>query len=416
MKNKVNADSSLALYKYGMLLIALQSFGCWLFWAVDNLVIAFFFLVISVVFVGMHKDWKDLTPRMNRSHFFFYLIALLLYSVGNNIIGWLRIIMIVWPLYVVFVLNSKYKVHLLFFFRKALFILVSVSLLAWILYLFGINLPHTTVYYGQTAGSYHYIYENYFFFLQNISSAKALLIPRFCSVFIEPGYLGCLMAILIYQGNYKFGKGYYENWIFLIALLFTLSLAGWLLLILGYLINKMRSFKSVMTSFFAIAIIVFIIIPYIQRFNNGFNYINEAIFDRLEFDETRGTISGYNRSSEDLDQSFWTSFVYSSDLFLGNKNYIESVSDRADNEVSWTAYIINNGLLAFVFLVIYYFYPAIKCKKNRIEYWGLSLLFFLIFCQTIHMTHSIMYVSLFVFSINAIRKNTFAGDIERLTI
>ena len=132
--------------------------------------------------------------------------------------------------------------------------------------------------------------------------------------------------------------------------------------------------------------------------NNGNNMVNEAIISRLEYDSSRGTISGYNRSNRFDDKWFWNSFIYDDDLWLGK------VDNKLDsNAVDWKSYIIIHGFISFVFWVLYLLYPSFK-KGNRRKCFFLSLIYFLIFAQTMPMSQSMMYLTLYTLGINRIKR------------
>jgi hypothetical protein len=141
---------------------------------------------------------------------------------------------------------------------------------------------------------------------------------------------------------------------------------------------------------------------FFENYNNGHNIVNGSIIERLQYDANKENISGYNRSSETFEDYFWNEFITSPELFFGDKSLTKLNLDDLDDEVSWMTYIINYGLIAFLFLILYFLYPFIRAKDNRYSKLCLGVLFFLIFAQTIHMTHSLMYVSLFVLSIGNI--------------
>lgn len=104
-----------------------------------------------------------------------------------------------------------------------------------------------------------------------------------------------------------------------------------------------------------------------------------AILDRLEYDETRGTIRGNSRSSQDLD-NFYEKIRWKSDLFFWGASFtntnIKSLNSYIDGGAGYKTGIICNGLvgciLYFLFFLTYSFY-SMKRVKNVVIF----MLFFL---------------------------------------
>lgn len=385
---------SFVLYKWIVLICALQSFACSFFWDVSNLVCIFALFLSSLLLIS--NKWHD---KSNTSWFVLYLIAFI-FTQDNNLLGWIIALLSFFNLYVLFNLKTSYKHELLCFIRKSLGLIIIVSLIGWIIYLLGVSLPHFDTGWGDSpGGDFHYYFDNYYFFLVNKVSFFRYIIPRFSSVFLEPGYLGCLMSILLISDHFRFGKGHLMNVVFLVALLFSFSLAGYLLTVFGLIIDRFARNNGRMVWLSLILLLVFGAYQFFKDYKGGNNIVNETIILRLEIDKSDGSIAGYNRSSESLEYYFWNRFIYSSELLFGDKDVIERYSDSADNEVSWHGYIIRYGLIAILFLLLYYFYPVLKHSNDRRKMFGVGLIFLLVFSQTIHMTHSLMYIVLFILSI-----------------
>ena len=66
-----------------------------------------------------------------------------------------------------------------------------ISILFFFLYFIGVNLPSMSVERG------HYSYTNFFFFLLDDRELWNILIPRFNSVFLEPGHMGTTIIMLL---------------------------------------------------------------------------------------------------------------------------------------------------------------------------------------------------------------------------
>lgn len=388
--------------KWLLFLSALQSFGAWFFWQVPEVVGQLFtFALCAVVIFSCGK-----VSRRDYVWLFLYALAYLmkLFTQGiPNINGFLVLILHLFSIYVIFALPESYKHDLFLTFRKGLSSILLVSSLFWIIHLIGIETPHTIVQYGTlNEGGFQYEFSNYFFFLVPRTLASYFF-PRFYSVFIEPGYLGCLLSLFLFLGKFKFSKGFFYNYVFLLSLFLTFSLAGWGLAFLAFLMRRLQSSNKkfvvlglVFASFFSVKYVA-------QTVNDGNNLVNIMIFERLEFDETTG-LAGNHRYSESLNDEFWNHFIYSDKLLFGGENAADYSSFyTGTNEVTAIAYIMKYGLISFIAMLLYFFYPTYSSKKRRFILFSLSLLFLLIFVQTIHFIHSLMYVSILVLGANELR-------------
>ena len=101
-----------------------------------------------------------------------------------------------------------------------------------------------------------------------------LLDYRFHSIFLEPGHLGCIIAFFVMANQYNFKNRYVL--IMSIVLLFTLSLAGYVLFYIGFLvyfINKSKDtgkFRRIV----AVGVVFIGIWLFGTYYNGGDNYVN----------------------------------------------------------------------------------------------------------------------------------------------
>ena len=135
---------------------------------------------------------------------------------------------------------------------------------------------------------------------------------RFCSVFLEPGYLGTMLSFLLYVGRFNFEKKY--NIVFLVALILTLSLAGFVIAALGWTLVKIQEGKSVKRLLQIVCVLGFIYYFGIN-YNGGNNIFNNQILSRLQYDKENG-ISGNNRTSHMTDDYF-DYYMQNGDILLG---------------------------------------------------------------------------------------------------
>ena len=387
--------------KWLLFLCSLQSFGAWFFWKIPEVYGLFFTFIASLTLIG----GRTLSKSKNTNWFIIYAIAFLLTIFTQslpNLNGLIAIFLKLFPLFLIFSLKEEYKHDLYVTFRKGLGVIFAVSVFFWVLYLIGISTPFSVVEYGSLdEGGYQYSYENHYLYLVNITSLYSLF-PRFSCIFLEPGYTGCLLTVLLLSGRFKMNRANWENVVFLLSLVLTFSLAGWFLAVLSYFLLRLEDSQRKLLWLTGTLLGFGLFYYVVSVWNGGDNIVNMLIFNRLEFDSSTGIV-GNHRFSESLNYEFWNHFIRSDRLLFGGvsaANYTDMY--HASNEVTIVAYIMQYGLIATLFLVWYFFYPPLSKKRNRYAQFILSLIFFLIFAQTIHMTHSLMYIVLMVICSNEI--------------
>ena len=137
---------------------------------------------------------------------------------------------------------------------------------------------------------------------------------RFQSVFLEPGHMTMGLAPLLFVNKYNLKNRYVL--ILFIAQMLSLSLAGYMMMMIGYgilfLFDK-QSKKSKLISVLLSVILISSIASFMQNsFEN--NIFDDLIFRRMQFEN--GHFVGDNRSSIYLDRQF-EDVVSSSDILTG---------------------------------------------------------------------------------------------------
>lgn len=235
-------------------------------------------------------------------------------------------------------------------------------------------------------GNSMYLFYNYGILIKSISIEDEGV--RFCSVFLEPGFLGTLCALLLYANRFQF-KGKWWMYPILIALLLSLSLAGYITTLLGYIFCRYYQGLSVKkyVGYFVVGTLAFFIS---DNYNGGNNILNEYIFSRLKEDKEKG-IAGNNRNSE-LTDYYFEKTIENGDAFLGlGREKITKINgggaDDGDysNQIRGAGYklfILYNGLLAaFFYLLCYYSLSRIRNTFKRKYTIGFFLLIFITFMQ-----------------------------------
>ncbi len=378
-------------YELFIFFALLVSFRAWFTWEIPTRYLGLIFVAVSSPFFVVKNSIFTMKIEIPWFVFLFliFFFGYLSYGSQELIINSIRVFSIVFIL----MIKSEYKNDLFNTIRIILSIMLGISLLGWILFLIGIPTPYIVVEMGEdSAGNVLYIYENHFLFLVNRSNFVDLYVHRFCSFFLEPGYLGCLVAMILYIDNYRINI---LNVILFLSLVLSFSLAGYIIFIFGFLYTHLK--KVEIWKVISIGLAIVFLYLFFLNYNNGNNIVNDLIISRLEYDEKEMTISGYNRSQEQDNYMFWHTFIHRDELFLGTKKPL-----LGDNNVDWKAYIVTHGLISFIFFIMFLIFPCLK-KRKRKSVAGLSIIYFLIFAQTISLALSMMYLTLYVLGVNRLR-------------
>ena len=226
-----------------------------------------------------------------------------------------------------------------------------ISILFFFLHFIGVNLPNVSVERGN------YSYTNFFFFLLDDRELWNILIPRFNSVFLEPGHMGTTIIMLLATQIGKWKKWY--NVVLFVALLMSFSLAayclGVMLLFLRLWIMRRKIFLKVLGLVSFLAIIVGGSFVY----NDGDNMLNNLIVMRLEVSDTGDDFKGNNRVSENFEKEF-ESFLNSSDVLFGREMDYEGWGNSG-----YRVYIYDYGMAGFALFLVFYFFAFRTGKDIR---------------------------------------------------
>lgn len=339
-----------------------------------------------------------------------FAVATLFTCIHMNINGYIVAIVGLLPIYMLFVLKDEYKEELLFYLKKAFGIMILVSLVWYLVFLLGVPLPNFEIVRGSSDADVQYHYSVFYLFsIKTDGDLLSVLLPRFEFVFYEPGYFGCLMAVLLYINGFVFDRKHWENFVFLPALILSFSLAGIGICLFGFIAYTIQNSKH-KVRWLVLAVVLFAGFYFaVINYNNGDNLINNALFSRLEFDDKSGRLAGNTRFSEDVSDYFWTKFIYSQDIWFGMKNSDKILSN--DN-VDYLSYTIRYGVFALLSLLSFLYYPVIKYKKNRLNVLCLSIIYTLIFAQGSFSVFWTLNVVLLIVGVNNIQQDALNDSLR----
>lgn len=167
----------------------MQPWFMWPFAAYYTLMAAMF------VFFAFLVDNGQQTHLFKREGFaiplvLFFLSTFLMRLVNkNNIIGFVSISFDLIIYYALLRLNKDEMRHMIDVLTKLLAAFLIISIVGWVLYLVGFPSPYV----NAANDDLGYSYENHFIFMID-DRWDTMIIPRFNSIFLEPGHLGTLTS------------------------------------------------------------------------------------------------------------------------------------------------------------------------------------------------------------------------------
>lgn len=271
------------------------------------------------------------------------------------------------PIYIqalyLYILPRKRKIDLLHFITKIYSIILGISIIVY-LSTYVINIPSIGSFKAGDLDFYP-LYDNYVFFVK--TRLYNNFTYRFNGPFLEPGHQAMISGLLLFANKFDF-KNNKLLWIPLIGILISFSLAGYVILVLSYILLFVKSIVKVVAS-----LIIFLVFNYIVTdvWNGGDNPVNVLIFERLEYDEEKG-ISGNNRTGKVTDDYFEQN-IKDGKFLLGTRD--AKGDDKRIIGAGYKVYLLQNGLIALLLVVLLYrLLINPKCNKR----YGFA--FFILIC------------------------------------
>lgn len=293
----------------------------------------------------------------------FAVFAILICSATQNFMGKISNFLSFLPFLAFICFKENRKRNIFNGLENILVTVFAISSIFWGFHLAGINLVPSR---QEMFNDYTFI--NHFFYVE--ATHVYTLIPRFQSIFIEPGYIGSLLALLLYIHNYNL-----KDWkclVYIVSLIMTFSLAGYLIAIVGFVWNRLFSIGiSKMKSLLMLLIATGGLI-YITNYNEGDNIVNNIVFSRIERSQD-GKIR-QNRTTKDFD-AYFDRFITSTDAILGDQDTYNSKYKDSDS-VGIKVFIVMNGLVGLLsyLLMLFSMVKNVGISKQSV---GMSLLFLL---------------------------------------
>ena len=288
------------------------------------------------------------------------IVGALFYQHGGKYYVYIGIILQVSLAVVLINLKDQWRMELFDKISIWFSILLAISLFVWFIHLFY-PLPHTTILLEETATSVSRPIYNYFFFQEFDPNVGGLGFARFQSFFLEPGHLGTIVALFLFADQFNFVKK--RNLVFLVAVIVSFSASAYILVGVGYLLNRLSSknfFKSVLGILLLGAFIWFF-----AGFNGGDNVVSNLIFGKLTREE--GAIEG--RVTLEVVQVFYNMLSSGEDLLFGKSVF--GKDDLAGSGI--ILFFVQQGIVGIILLFLVYYSIYKSCKSSY------GFLFFLLY-------------------------------------
>lgn len=371
------------LYKFLIFLYFLQSLRPWFLWGVPGGVIGLLCLaIVPALLLNKRVFGPNYMRKMNllipiSGFFAFYL------SMGDRGLLEASNIMILYINSMVLVLTTdNFKRDLGKYITNSFVIILIPSFLFFVIFLLYPDLPNL----GPADHELGYRNINYFWFLYS-----PVYLFRFHSVFLEPGHLGMTIVFLLYINGMNFRNA--KNWFLLGVLVATLSLAGYILFIVGYvfLIVAKSNFWFVFKKFIGFGVLLLFLVVFFSKYNSGDNFVYYKVISRLAFDQDRNTLAGDNRVTYNVNQ-----YLSNADigvlLFGIGEGRVDLYGFRG---TGIKLFVLRYGIVAI--FVIFLFYLSLLLKKTSFAAGLFLLLFSLSFIQR---DYALWSSQLFIFIIS----------------
>lgn len=354
------------LFNIGIFILILDTSYAWMFWNISSITRALLYVTIFVIGFLYFQKQKS---KCRKSVFFILAVIFLFLAhvmkTGSSFLGIAQVLLYMILMWFVMVLPVNQKNEMLVFQTKITAILLLISFIAWIAHYFY-PLPYTEI---QRSGfDYLRPAQNYVLF---ITSSKGLLDYRFHSIFLEPGHLGMIISFLVIANQFNFKNKYVL--ILSILLLFTLSLAGFVIFFIGFLLYSLtQNRKSKVIRWMLGGGLAFLgIWLFGIYYEGGDNYVNVRFVERLQYDEDTGSIAGDKRYTEEIERTFDKTINSSDALFgisiINYRHFRETAGDGAGIKL----WIIQRGIIGTLVLFLGYYFIARGSRNRR---WAMLML------------------------------------------
>lgn len=337
--------SEVCLY-IGMLILYFGSLHPWFLWPLKELypIPAVCLLFVSYLLAnsaqsGMYCRNGYLKGLMCYIVLSFYIII----NGGQNVNAYIINCFSVFSVFILFKTELKTLDRVMTFIAKVFALLLLVSMFFFVAYLVGVGLPYRDTVFGDNL----YSFSNYYFFMVDDRSLLAI-IPRFQSVFLEPGHLGSAASVLLMTQIGRWKRWW--NVTLMVACVISFSLAAYAIIIALSFLNLWVQRKNLIGKFLVVTALMGGVAVSATFYNGGDNLINNLILARLEIDEKTGDIVGNNRVDVNFEKEF-DKFIATSDALFGRD--MDKIAAGSGNS-GYRVFIYKHGLVGMCLVILFY--------------------------------------------------------------
>ena len=306
----------------------------------------------------------DYLPQLS----IYTLLSFYILFVGNqNVNAYITNVFTIFVFYCLFRSNKTLLINTVTVIAKSMALLLIPSMFFFMLYLLAFPLPSRNAVFGDN----NYSFINYYFFMID-DRFLLVLIPRFQSVFLEPGHLGTATSLLLMTQIGKWKRWW--NVTLLIATIISFSLAAYAILISLIFLGLWIQRKNIIGKLLGAISLIAIVAVTATFYNDGDNLVNNLILARLEVDDKTGEMVGNNRVDENFEREF-DKFMESSDVLFGRDM---SRIPKGSGNSGYRVFIYSNGLIGLILVVLLYAFSfrAYEDKRYLVTVIFISLLIF----------------------------------------
>lgn len=335
----------------GMMIAFLGSLNPWFMWPLG----IYYIIVSSMLFafsMGISISMKE--PYYNRNDYILPLLLVTTLVFYQTLIRYKDINGYIANVFHIFIFYSIFKVNLsdlrkfCDLMAKVIGGFLIISMFFYILYLIGFPLP------SRNAHFLIYDYSNYYFFLLDDRDIFTI-IPRFHSVFLEPGHMGTMTVMLLFTQIGKWKKWY--NVSMIVATLISFSLAAYGLFVGVIFLGLWVRGKDVIKKAVYIGAVLAVISIGSFYYNNGNNMLHDLIMIRLEMND--GELAGDNRVTGNFEADY-ESLINSSDALWGR----DRNTDMSGNS-GYRVFIYDYGLVGLFLVVVFYLFAMYNPRNLK---------------------------------------------------
>jgi hypothetical protein len=315
-------------------------------------------------------------------------------KVTNNLNSYLFFLYFWFPLLLIiffdFFRQKKYLFFVVSSFRLIVTILAGLSLLLYVLYSINLLSPNMSLVYQwgwpRSASGYYY----FFFIVQQPIQFLGIIMPRNTGIFAEAPVFGMLLSIALSLSIFfeKKRLNSWSSWVLIITIFTTTSTTALLVLVL-ILFFKMISILKGRTKIFSIVLLIL-------------SYFILQLIVSSKIDGTQGSVgirvedimAGYN--------SWLEKPLFGYGFFEGQVKVVEHMGiqrileNMALESSGFFGLLPRVGLIGVIF---YLFIPLMIFAKKKTEYMYISVIFVILFVNTIFLSTLIYsyFIILFTF-------------------